>query len=79
MNEESTDPVPPLPTDFQYIEGRYLLSEGIPLPDPGFLEMCDCTIACHDAELCGCQSVADTDVRGDKSFAYDTTVWFTLC
>lgn len=66
--------MPPLPPGFQYIEEKYILSEGLLQPDSGFLEVCDCPGECDTAADCACQSMADLDMHGDRTFAYDSKV-----
>lgn len=74
VNEVTEEPTPPLPHRFKYIEDRYCLARGVSEPDPGFLEMCECDKACHDAEDCACQEMAGLDAQGCKTFAYDGAV-----
>lgn len=69
-----TEAIPPIPPQFRYLEGHYLLSADMVRPDPGFLEMCDCVVICHDAETCGCQEMAEANMNGKKTFAYDDNV-----
>ena len=74
VNEVTDEYLPNLPRGFRYMETGYILSDGIPWPDPGFLVTCSCTMSCEDAKACECQGVRGADDDIPRTYAYDSRV-----